>query len=72
MPSTTDNPDEFIEKLKLVLFEDPSTSTREVFTKHLTDVPMPSFAHNDWIKYTTEHQVLVEKLAFHPAMAPNL
>jgi hypothetical protein len=73
MPSTTDNPDEFMAALRLVLSENPATSTREVFTKHLIDVPMPSsFVHEDWLKHATAHQVLLEKLAYHPAMAPNL
>ncbi|KAF2439167.1 hypothetical protein P171DRAFT_502328 [Karstenula rhodostoma CBS 690.94] len=73
MPRTTDNPDGYTPALQRVIFEDPSTSTRELFTKHLTDVPMPSTpAHDDWLKHATLHQVLLEKLALHPAMAPNL
>ncbi|KAL1604755.1 hypothetical protein SLS60_004295 [Paraconiothyrium brasiliense] len=73
MPRTINNPEEYMTALKKVIYEDPSTSTREQFTKHLTDVPMPgSFVHDDWLKHATAHQVLLDKLASHPAMAPNL
>ncbi|KAJ4355448.1 uncharacterized protein N0V89_003464 [Didymosphaeria variabile] len=73
MPRTTNDPEEYMMALKKVVYEDPSTTTRELFTKHLTDVPMPgSFVHDDWLKHATAHQVLLEKLAYHPAMAPNL
>lgn len=73
MPRTTENAHEYMQALQRVIFEDTSTSTRELLTKHLLDIPMPgTFVHDAWLKYTTTHQSLLEKLAYHPAMAPNL
>ncbi|KAL5385107.1 hypothetical protein DPSP01_004917 [Paraphaeosphaeria sporulosa] len=72
MPRTTDNANEYMQALQLVLYDDPSTSTREVLKKYLLDVCMPgSFVHDDWVSPATTHQAL-EKLAYHPAMSPNL
>lgn len=51
---------------------DPNTATREVFTKSLTEVPLPPDAHDLWAWYASNHQSLLKKLAEHPAMAPNL
>jgi hypothetical protein len=72
MDNTTSDPEEFTSNLVKVLTEKPDVSTREVFTKHLIDVPVPSWAHKDWARYCRQHQVLLEKLAQHPAMVPNL
>lgn len=51
---------------------DPYTSTREQFTNGLISNPVPDWAAPEWKKYVERHKVLLEKLAHHPAMAPNL
>ncbi|KAL8840759.1 MAG: hypothetical protein Q9170_001197 [Blastenia crenularia] len=51
---------------------DPHTNTRGQFTNYLSSIPFPDFAAPVWKAYFTRHQVLLEKLAHHPAMVPNL
>ncbi|KAL9030452.1 MAG: hypothetical protein Q9196_001436 [Gyalolechia fulgens] len=51
---------------------DPTTSTREQFTNGLISSPVPDNAAPDWKKYVERLKVLLQKLAHHPAMVPNL
>lgn len=51
---------------------DPYTSTREQFTAHLVNKPVPDNASPEWKKYVERSKVLLDKLVHHPAMAPNL
>lgn len=51
---------------------DPYTNTREQFTNGLISNPVPENAALEWKKYVERHKVLLEKLAHHPAMAPNV
>ncbi|KAL9035984.1 MAG: hypothetical protein Q9214_006336, partial [Letrouitia sp. 1 TL-2023] len=50
----------------------PYTQTREEFTRHLLSVPIPDFAHEEWAGEVTKIKPLLEKLAYHEAMQPNL
>lgn len=52
---------------------DPNTSTREEFTAGLTAIPLaPVALAPDWKELAEQLRTLLEKLAHHPAMAPNL
>jgi hypothetical protein len=51
---------------------DPYTATREQFTKHLVDFPIPDDAARNWKEQAADLKDLVSKLAYHEAMAPNL
>lgn len=51
---------------------DPHTNTREEFTHGLVSKPIPDNAAPEWRRHVERHKVLLEKLAQHPAMAPNL
>lgn len=52
---------------------DPHTSTREQFTAGLTAIPLPPVAlAPEWKHLAEQLRTLLDKLAFHPAMAPNL
>lgn len=51
---------------------DPYTTTREVFTNHLLDREIPADAHPTWLDIHDKLCNLYRKLAFHPAMEPNL
>ncbi|KAL8979545.1 MAG: hypothetical protein Q9205_005143 [Flavoplaca limonia] len=51
---------------------DPNKNTREEFTNDIVSRPIPEFASPDWKKYVQRSQVLLDKLAHHTAMAPNL
>ncbi|KAL9580030.1 MAG: hypothetical protein Q9212_004735 [Teloschistes hypoglaucus] len=51
---------------------DPYTNTREQFTAHLVDRPIPENASPEWKKHVERSKTLLDKLAHHPAMAPNL
>jgi len=51
---------------------DPYTSTREQFTSHLTSKAVPPSAAEEWRKVVEPLKLLLEKLAHHSAMAPNL
>lgn len=51
------------------------TLTRKLhteFTTHLTSNPTPSSAAPKWRKLADNHKTLLDKLAHHSAMAPNL
>lgn len=50
----------------------PNTSTREAFTSNITGVTIPSNASEEWKFYAENGQALLDKLAHHDAMAPNL
>lgn len=52
---------------------DPNTSTREEFTTSLTGIPLPPVPlAPEWKQLAEQLRVLLDKLAHHPAMAPNL
>ena len=51
---------------------DPNRNTRDEFTSALVVLPIPDFASAEWRSYVQKSQVLLDKLAHHPAMAPNL
>lgn len=51
---------------------DPNTSTREHFTAHLTSQAMTPSTAEEWKKLVEPLKLLLEKLAHHTAMAPNL
>ena len=52
---------------------DPNTSTREEFTAGLTKIPLPPVPlAPDWKGLAEELRTLLDRLAHHPAMAPNL
>ncbi len=51
---------------------DPNTCTREEFTKSLANPDLPSDAAEKWTKLAEKLRGLLKKLAYHPAMAPNL
>lgn len=52
---------------------DPNTATREEFTTGLTSVPLPSVTlAPEWKELVERLRTLLDKLAHHPAMAPNL
>ena len=52
---------------------DPNTSTREEFTTGLTGVPLhPVTLAPEWKELAEQLRTLLGKLAYHPAMAPNL
>lgn len=52
---------------------DPNTSTREEFTTGLTAVPLPPVPlAPEWKELAEQLRTLLNKLAYHPAMAPNL
>lgn len=52
---------------------DPNTSTREEFTAGLTKIPLPPVTlAPDWKGLAEELRILLDKLAQHPAMVPNL
>ncbi len=52
---------------------DPNTWTREEFTTGLTGVPLPPVTlAPEWKELAEQLRTLLEKLAYHPAMAPNL
>ena len=51
---------------------DPHRSTREDFTKNAISVPLPSEASSKWSELVKKLRELLDKLAHHPAMAPNL
>lgn len=51
---------------------DPNKSTREEYTNAMVVMPVPEFASPQWKKYVRASQVLLDKLAHHSAMAPNL
>jgi len=50
----------------------PNTSTREEYTRGLTTVPLPPKSTPAWLSMVTRLRTLLNKLAQHPAMAPNL
>jgi len=51
---------------------DPNTCTREDFTKALTSPDLPSDAAEKWTELAEKLRGLLNKLAYHPAMASNL
>lgn len=51
---------------------DPNTATREEFTNHLLDAPIPDNATEEWRREATDLKDLLEKLAFDKTMEPNL
>ncbi|TKA78483.1 hypothetical protein B0A49_01473 [Cryomyces minteri] len=51
---------------------DPNTSTREQFTQYLLSQPIPSHAAPVWREVVENLKALLDKLAHHPAMSPNL
>jgi len=51
---------------------DPNTATREQFTTQLISNPTPFDAAPAWTKLADNLKTLLEKLAHHSAMAPNL
>lgn len=51
---------------------DPNTSTREQFSAHLTSQAIPPSTAEEWKKLVEPLKLLLEKLAHHTAMAPNL
>ena len=52
---------------------DPNTSTREEFTTGLTRISLPPVTlAPEWKSLAEQLRTLLEKLAYHPAMAPNL
>ena len=51
----------------------PNTSTREEYTTGLTGIPLPSNnVAPEWKELAEQLRTLLDKLAHHPAMAPNL
>ncbi|KAL8693921.1 MAG: hypothetical protein Q9218_001335 [Villophora microphyllina] len=51
---------------------DPHTNTREQFTAHVVNKPIPNDAAPDWKNAVEKSKALLDKLAHHPAMAPHL
>ncbi len=51
---------------------DPNTATREEFTNHLVDAPVPDNASEQWKNNVVNLKAMLKKLAFHDAMTPNL
>ncbi|KAL8646096.1 MAG: hypothetical protein Q9226_007020 [Calogaya cf. arnoldii] len=51
---------------------DPNKNTREEFTDAMISMSISEFAWPEWKKYVQRSQVLLDKLAHHSAMAPNL
>ncbi len=52
---------------------DPHTSTREEYTNMLTSIPLPPVPlAPEWKELAERLRTLLDKLAHHPAMAPNL
>ena len=52
---------------------DPHTATREQFTTGLTSMPLPrGTLAPEWKELAEQLRTLLLKLAFHPAMEPNL
>lgn len=51
---------------------DPTTSTRLAFTTQLTTAPIPPSAAPAYAKLASDLKCLLDKLAYHPAMAENL
>ncbi|KAM0794095.1 hypothetical protein BDR22DRAFT_718717 [Usnea florida] len=52
---------------------DPHTATREQFTTGLTSMPLPTGTlAPEWKELAEQLRTLLLKLAFHPAMEPNL
>lgn len=51
---------------------DYHNNTREEVTSDLIAVPIPNFAAPRWKNYVQRSQMLLDKLAHHPAMAANL
>ena len=51
---------------------DPFKATREQFTQNIISSPLPEDASSDWTSLATKSRALVDKLAHHPAMQPNL
>lgn len=52
---------------------DPNNATREEFTTGLTSIPLPPVTlAPEWKKLAEQLRTLLDKLAYHPAMAPNL
>lgn len=51
---------------------DPNITTRENFTRNLTQVSIPANASSKWRFYAEKSQALLDKLANHTAMTPNL
>jgi hypothetical protein len=49
----------------------PNTTTREAFTKNITDVAIPSNATPAWSAAVKHQQTLYRLLYDHPAMEPN-
>ncbi|MCJ1376476.1 hypothetical protein MMC20_007719 [Loxospora ochrophaea] len=52
----------------------PYTATREQFTRQLTDAPLPDHdtVSPEWTRLATSLRNCLKKLAYHPAMEPNL
>lgn len=50
----------------------PHSATREQFTVHLTSLPCPEDAHKDYKHLFVSLQKLLDLLAHHEAMRPNL
>ncbi|KAL9000693.1 MAG: hypothetical protein Q9169_000729 [Polycauliona sp. 2 TL-2023] len=51
---------------------DPNQNTREEFTNAMIAIPIPEFASPVWRSHVQRSQVMLDKLARHTAMAPNL
>jgi hypothetical protein len=51
---------------------DPYKNTREEYTIRAIRTPLPSKTHPTWLETAHKLRALAEKLAYHPAMAPNL
>jgi hypothetical protein len=51
---------------------DPYKNTREECTIRAIRTPLPSKTHPTWLETANKLRALVEKLAYHPAMAPNM
>jgi len=51
---------------------DPQRNTREDFTNAITSTPIPTNASEEWKTLVEKLQLLTQKVAQHPAMAPNL
>ncbi|KAF2501324.1 hypothetical protein BU16DRAFT_555819 [Lophium mytilinum] len=51
---------------------DVQNTTRADYTRGLTTVPLPTNAKPEWLNAVNKLRVLLNKLAEHPAMAPNL
>ena len=50
----------------------PNTQTREPFTNNIISLETPSFANPEWLETASVLRDLLQKLAHHPAMEPNL